>query len=144
MLVLKSTDSCGTTPMALRRLVWVISLIIESLDPCLKRRRILTSPDVLSVNQNSALAFSQVIKTIQKSQDSGFSCTRLAYKCNRGPFRNFERYSIECRYPVIIREMNIFWKFNGLIHCKFGAGTGTNRILSLHRAQSSQGHWVCR
>ena len=142
MLVLKSTGSCCTTPKALRRLVCVISLIIGSLDACLERR-LLKSPNVLSVNQNSALTFPQVIETIQKSQDSGFSCTRLAYKCNRRPFRNFERYSIECRHPVIIREMDIFWKLNELIHCKSKAGAETNRILSPHRAQSSQGHWVC-
>ena len=109
----------------------------------LSRASIIKSPYVLSVDQNSALAFFQIIETIQKSQDSRFSCTWLAYKCNRRPFRNFERYPIKCRYPVIIRKMDIFWKFKKLIHYKFGAGAGTNRILSLHRVQSSQGHWVC-
>jgi hypothetical protein len=71
-------------------------------------------PDILTIDENPAFTFTQVIETIKETQDCGFPCARFTDKSHRRAFRDFERYPVKSRISNIVRKIDIIyvWVFS--------------------------------
>lgn len=65
--------------------------------------------NILTIDQDPALAFLKVVEAIQETQDRRLARARLAHKSNRGALGDLEGDAIEGCCAGVIREVDVLW-----------------------------------